>query len=429
MREIKLAICIPTYNRPEVIQELVEKIAPRYWQYGFDLYIYDSSENEQTEMVVQTWINKYTKLHYVKVDSKIHSNLKVYNIFKEFSASLEYDYLWVCSDAISWSNHVLDSIDKCIQQGYDMIIPNYRDVENLEDREYTDENALFLDCAWHMTLYGSTILKVSTMLQKVDWDELIEKYMVPECINHSHVAFYFEKIKKLDHWRAIHLSFSDKDLILSSLRRVSGWRKETFYVWCYCWPTMINKLPDTYRNKKEVIKKHGINSQILSYWNLKDLRKENVLDREIYHCYRKVWRQLTDVSPLAILLLSITPRSLCYDQYYYKELRLKKKIAKFCSRYEKIYIYGAGKKADRYTRYLNELGIPFEAYLVSTMTGNGIIKGNHKVILYDDVIIKDRDNGILFALNEENTREVIEGISHRIDNRKIFSEFNIKKYE
>ena len=85
MREIKLAICIPTYNRPEVIQELVEKIAPRYWQYGFDLYIYDSSENEQTEMVVQTWINKYTKLHYVKVDSKIHSNLKVYNIFKERS--------------------------------------------------------------------------------------------------------------------------------------------------------------------------------------------------------------------------------------------------------------------------------------------------------------------------------------------------------
>ena len=279
MRDIKLAMCIPTYNRPEVIQELVEKIAPRYWQYGFDLYIYDSSENTQTEQIVQTWIDRCEKLHYVKIDSKIHSNLKVYNIFKEFGEALEYDYLWVCTDAISWSDHVLDSIGKCMQQGYDIVIPNYRDMENLGDREYTDENALFLDCAWHMTLYGSTILKVSTMLQKVNWDELIEKYMVPECINHSHVAFYFEKIKKLDHWRAIHLSFSDKDMILSRLRRVSGWRKETFYVWCYCWPTMINKLPDTYKNKKEVIKKHGINSQILSYWNLKDLRKENVLDK------------------------------------------------------------------------------------------------------------------------------------------------------
>lgn len=428
MRDVKLAVCIPTYNRSEVIQEFLEKISYRYWQQGYDIYIYDSSENQQTEEIVQAWKSKYKKLYYVKVDSKIHSNLKVYNIFKEFGDSLEYDYLWVCTDAISWSDSVLNSISKYMQQGYDLIIPSQRDVENIGDKEYVDENSLFLDCAWHMTLYGATILKTSSMLTNVNWNELIEKYMVPECINHSHVAFYFEKIRKLDHWRAIHLSFNNEDMVVSGLRRTSGWQKETFYVWCHCWPTMIYKLPDTYKNKKEVIKKNGINSLVLSYPNLKNLRKENILNRKIYHCYKKEWDNLTDVTRFTIWLLSITPRNLLYDRNYYKELLLKKRMVEFCRKYDKIYIYGAGKKADRYTKYLKELEIPFEAYLVSNMTDNIRIKENHKVIPCSEELVKDEKNGILFALNKENTKEVIKGFSHKINYKKIFSEINIKKY-
>lgn len=429
MRDIKLALCIPTYNRPEVIREFLEKRFFYYWLHGFDIYIYDSSENDYTESIVHTWIKKYEKLHYVKVDSKIHSNLKVYNIFKEFGESLRYDYLWVCADAISWSERVLNSVTKAMQRGYDIIIPSYRDVENIGNKEYTDENELFLDCAWHMTLYGATILKVSSMLTKVNWDGLIEKYIVPECINHSHVAFYFEKISELENWSAIFLSFNKEDMPMSSFKKASGWKRETFYVWCYCWPTMINKLPDIYKNKNEVIKKNGVNSRVLGYSNLKTLRKEKILDREIYQRYKKEWGHLTDVPRFTIWILSWIPRNLLFDRYYYKELALKKKIVKFCRRYDKIYIYGAGKKADRYTRYLNELGISFEAYLVSTMDENDSIKENHKVIPYNDELIKDEKNGILFALNEKHTREVIKDFSDKVNYNKIFSESKIKKYK
>lgn len=429
MKEVKLAVCIPTYNRPQVIQEFIEKIAPRYWRHGFDIYVYDSSEDERTECIVRAWINKCKKLHYVGVDSKIPSNLKVYNIFKKFGDSLDYDYLWICTDAISWSDCVLDSIEKFMQQGYDMILPNQRDVENIGNKEYTDENALFLDCAWHMTLYGATILKTSSMLTNVNWNELIERYMVPESINHSHVAFYFEKIKNLDNWRAIHLSFKNEDMTVSSLRKNSGWKKETFYVWCHCWPAMIHKLPDIYKNKNEVIKKNGINSLVLGYPNLKKLREENILNSEIYRCYKKEWVYLTNVSRFTIWRLSITPRSLLHSRYYYRDLRIKKRIVKFCNKFDKIYIYGAGKKADRYTKYLNELEIPFEAYMVSKITENGGTKEYHKVIPYNEKLMKDGKIGILFALNKKNAKEVIKSISHTIDYKKIFSEFNIKRYK
>ena len=81
------------------------------------------------------------------------------------------------------------------------------------------------------------------MLTDVDWDELTRKYGIPECINHSHVAFYFEKLSRFEGWKAFHLSLSAEDLHSSVLKKSPGWRDETFYVWCHCWPAMISKLP------------------------------------------------------------------------------------------------------------------------------------------------------------------------------------------
>lgn len=428
MEDVKLAVCIPTYNRPEVIQEYFETVAFSYIQHGFEIFIYDSSEEAQTELVVREWMPQFKGIHYVRVDSKMHSNLKVYKIFREFGDFLEYDYLWICTDAIRWSKHVLDSVSVYIKQGYDIIIPNYRDVENIGNREYRDANNLFLDCAWHMTLYGATVLKTSTMLTNVNWDRLIEKYIVPECINHSHVAFYFEKIKDLDYWKAIHLSFSLNDLVGSSLRRASGWQKDTFYIWCYCWPAMINKLPGCYTDKKKVIKKNGINSQVLSYSNLKYLRIQNILDRGIYCCYKREWHNLTNVPCLVIWFLSIVPPDLLDSNKNSAELMLKWKIRRFCKKFNKIYIYGAGKKADRYTRYLNEMKIQFKAYLVSEPIKNTETMNDHPIILYTKEILEDGNVGILLGLNKENAKEVLNKILSGVDYKVIFSEFNKNPY-
>ena len=102
MGDIKLAVCIPTYNRPEVIEEFIQTCARQYLQHQFDIFIYDSSEDIQTEEVVKEYKKQFSNLYYTKVAPEIHSNMKVYNIFREFGHSLKYDYLWVCSDSIWW---------------------------------------------------------------------------------------------------------------------------------------------------------------------------------------------------------------------------------------------------------------------------------------------------------------------------------------
>lgn len=426
----KLAVCIPTYHRSEVIEEFIEIYINWYVENKVDIFIYDSSKDEKTELVVKRWLPEYPNLFYVRIDSSIHSNMKVYNIFKEFGYSLQYEYLWVCSDSIRWTRRVLDKIKDSIEQGYDIIIPNYRDVENIGDREYQDANTLFIDCAWHMTLYGATILKISTMLKEVDWEILEERYAVPECINHSHVAYYFEKLNKMQNWKALHISCSNSDLIASELKKYPGWQKDTFYVWCYCWPAMINKLPDSYKNKKKVIKKSGVNSSILSYSNFIVLRKENILNKEIYDSYKRKWRDLTNVPRMVIWLLTIIPSkyvtymdgNMAYKQLI-KEVLLKREIKRFCRRFNKIYIYGAGRKAKRYTCYLEEMGLKFEGYIVSSLEDNDSTMYNHKIFLFRRELLDDKNIGILIALNKENTKEVLGNVLSGARHKKLFIKY------
>lgn len=429
MKEKKLAVCIPTYNRPEVMDEFFETAVHRYLDYGFDIYIYDSSEGKQTEVVLEKWKQCYKRVHYVRVSSKIHSNRKVYDIFREFGEKNEYDYLWVCSDSIRWNNQTLETISNELNKGYDLIIPNYRDVERIGTREYLDKNELFLDCAWHMTLYGAVIIKVSTMLQEVDWDMLINKYMVPECINHSHVAFYFEKLCTMDCFSAIHISFQENALIASSLKKNSGWKKETFYVWCTCFPEMIQRLPECYQNKKRVIKKSGVNSKILSYPNIRQLRMEGIFDNSIYEHYKKEWPHLTNVPRLLLWCLAYLPKrvikylDLDTIRTQIKLKILKKRIKNFCHNFDDIYIYGAGIKAKRYTQYLDEMEIPFKAYLITNPTDNIRTLNGHDVIAYQKGLIEGKRAGILLALNEGNTKDVLKNTLYSIETGKVFNEY------
>lgn len=423
MEAVKLAVCIPTYRRPEVIRELMENMVFQYIHHSFDIYIYDSSEDDSTEKVVRDWMPKYTGLHYVRIDSSIHSNQKVYNIFREFGQLQEYDYLWVCSDYIRWTKNVLDSVCSCADQGYDIIVPNYQDVEKIGNKEYFDKNALFLDCAWHMTLFGAVVLKVSTMLTEVNWNALMEKYMVPDCINHSHVAFYFEKLTGMTDWKAVHLSFAKSDMLVSAFRKYSGWHREAFYVWCHCWPAMIYRLPECYSNKTKVIKKIGVNAGILSFDNLKKLRRQDIFNNEIYNCYKNQWHDLTNVPVFVLWGLSKIPSEWIDRKESKKEKRLKARIKKFCKKYDRIYIFGAGRKAGRYTAYMNEMNLSFNAYLVSETVDNVREKEGHPVIRFDKKLVDNGNVGILLALNEENAKEAMDGILYDVAHRMIFSEF------
>ena len=194
VKNINIAVCIPTYERCEVVKDFLNTCAELYISYGLDIYYYDSSVSDKTLYVVSEWIKKSNNIYYIKMPSNMPSNIKVFNIFSGYGLKKQYDFIWVCGDAIQFSYTAINNLMSKIDKTYDIIQMNSRDFDKIGTREYTDYNEYLRDCAWELTLYGSAILNVNTILKDVDWKFYKKIYSKENLINFSHVGFYFTRI-------------------------------------------------------------------------------------------------------------------------------------------------------------------------------------------------------------------------------------------
>ena len=77
----KLAICIPTYNRKQSVEDILSKINSIFREEELDVYIYDSSEKSVDYSKKEWKINVY----YKKLNSSVHSNEKIFIIYISLS--------------------------------------------------------------------------------------------------------------------------------------------------------------------------------------------------------------------------------------------------------------------------------------------------------------------------------------------------------
>lgn len=412
---IKFAIGVPTYNRAEMIEEMLIRCAELYQKEKIDVYFFDSSEDNQTEKIVNSYTLNYKNLYYQKVPSSIHSNIKVLNIYKEFSLKRKYHYLSICPDYMQFTEEGVQRIKIECEKRFDICILNFRDVENIGEKIYTDKNEIFFDCAWHMTSYMATIVNLN-FLEDVDWGHIFKYYTIPEKVNFSHVALLFEQLAKRNYIKAIHIPIFSKHIRISSFRSNPYWKKDTFLIWCKYWPEMIYSLPNCYHKKNEVIRKHGINSKILSLHNFIRLRKEKIYNINIYQKYRLEWKNLTNVSKYLLKILAVMPSQIVwmFSVNEWKQRTLRRKVTKFCKDNRDVYIYGCGFVARKTSDLLNSLNLKCQAYIVSDISNEKKTYNGVEVISCQDFFSRTTKSGVIIALKKENTKQVIQDKSRLV---------------
>lgn len=78
----------------------------------------------------------------------------------------------------------------------------------------------------------------------------------------------------------------------------------------------------------------------------------------------------------------------------------------FCSQYSRIFIYGAGQKAKRCVTALQGEGIQYEGFVVTNTAANTKEYLQHKVYSIKEIPHKDKNVGILIALNPTNAQQI-----------------------
>lgn len=85
------------------------------------------------------------------------------------------------------------------------------------------------------------------------------------------------------------------------------------------------------------------------------------------------------------------------------------KLVDFCHRQNRIFIYGAGKKARRIANELLSKGVTIEAFIVSTLEKDTMFFMDRPVYAFNEINITC-DDGIVIALNNANTKGAVDKI-------------------
>ena len=88
----KIAVCVATYNRANIVDDVLKNSIYHYHGCGIDVYYYDSSEGNETELVIKKYQKAgFDNLYYVRVPSEEGVEQKLLRIFKGEGLEKEYD--------------------------------------------------------------------------------------------------------------------------------------------------------------------------------------------------------------------------------------------------------------------------------------------------------------------------------------------------
>jgi len=399
----KLVMCIPTYNSPLIIEDTLNIISEKLKYINVDVYICDSSTNEETKNIVDKWKDKFSNIKYKKYPSDMPSNMKVYNIFKEFSKNQQYDYIWLIRDYTTYNNEQIDIIMSKLVFDYDIIVVRKYSYNQLEKKEYTDKNTFFTDNFYALSMYGAAVLNINTILKNVDWNYLEIKYMNHKCINLSHEALYFEQISRLNSFKAVNLGIMQFETRRSKYKTNSAWINDSIRIWSECWVETILSLPDIYNEGKTSVIKGNFDNPF-SVDKLLECRKKCAYGIKLFLKYRKWIYQVDSNCKKKYLLIAILPKCLVN---IVADLIESYRVKKFYKMYNTIAIYGAGLYGKIYSSFLKKHNLKFDYFLVTQKrTGNNMLM-NHNIISISDISFDEAKVGIIVALGYFDRMEVV----------------------
>lgn len=423
-----LALCIPTYERKDMVEDFLVRCSEYYIAAGIDIYYYDSSVSDETETLLREWADG-AHIYYVRLPSELHPNAKAFKIFQGYGLKKEYDFIWLSNDGLQCSKPAIERIMSGLSLEYDIIevIDAARDYNNVGTRTFTDQNEYMQKCAWYLGLFGAGILNVHTMLDGVDWESYEERFLTKPVIYFSHVCFYFHRLLELERFHASCLCMPRWSIKNSRLKKTIGWARTVFYVVCEGWVQTVEGLPDYYTNKDQAISEALDRSFGPGMAQLCRYKQRDIYSMRICLKYWALWKKAASISRWQLFLVALFPRAAVKAFYNLRQAAEEKRVQKFCTAHERTVIYGTGSIGEMYARWFKRLGIPFEGFCVSRR------KPKHAELDHPVYELAELGNapagsiGFVLAMDRHNVGEVLPAVKKIAADRDIFCDFKFSE--
>ena len=319
-----VCICIPTKDRPEMVNEVLEYTQPYYTNYGFKIIYFDSSEKDDTRKIIESYrASGYGNLVWKHMDPNFCLDRKTFEILSGDEDVQSAEYVWLINDSIAIYQEALAAIAEVLEKNYDLVrLPASGDGKK-EDFICTDIDEWFQVCSKGMAHMASTIMRSTLLKADPDWQQLYDKYVVSDVMGdgiHQYfftIGLYLEQIAKLERFSGIMLGKR------MQWRRDSPYKKGKSYwnhividVWARSYCDTVLCLPECYTNKEEVIRQSdNIVYGRFERQSMIEYRREGLLTKEVAFKYRKYWSMVSTLSFDEIVEIASASEEMLSDRY------------------------------------------------------------------------------------------------------------------
>lgn len=294
----KLAIAIPTYNRPEILKFNLLQILDDLIKYDIPVYISDDSSNDDTRKVIEELKSKHTLFVYHKNEIQLGHDL---NFVSTIRLPKE-EYVWYLGDSIVIKEGAIKKILNIVStSNYDFISLNAesRDL-NIEQKVFNDGYELLDKLCWHLTMTGTTIYNSKNIFN-------LDYFNVNKFKNFPQLAFIFEIFAK----KESSLYWINEKIIYVNSQKKSYWSQNIFEIFINDFKNSLNNLDEIYplRVKDKVILQHSVKSKIFILRAFVKYRLNGIFDYKIFVKYKKSFIKYTKVNILILFIIAILPIS------------------------------------------------------------------------------------------------------------------------
>lgn len=288
---MNVAMCIPTYNRSKVVEDTLSRGIENYKKYGIDIYYYDGSTNDDTKKLVQKYIDQgYTNIKYI---SESDPEKRHVLCFTGGGLEKEYDYVWPVKDRVWFEEPTLVKVMQAMQEGHDAIflgvLPCFSN-PTVGTKVYTEPEEFYRDWGYLVTSLDVNIFKRETMISELTYDKVMS-YSVA----YTHFDIMFRGLNEKG--RTVKALVEDDIIAYNSKLISSGWKKNAFSLWVDSWIDINDKLPERYRDYKDiVIKQAGKLSWIFgSVESLIDFKEQGAFENIDIEELSKKWSRVSNI--------------------------------------------------------------------------------------------------------------------------------------
>lgn len=381
---VRLCICMPTCNRRECIGRVLEEELEILRKTGVDLCIYDSSDDGATEQLVSDYQDKgYRNLFYRNMDHAVHPNRKAFLIFQE-AEHTGYDYIWLLHDHTYCSDEkAMCRILEALSENFDFYLLNMQ-ASGFRMTEIRSLDEFLVLGAWPLNSFGTSIVKVDSFLKGTDWPAVSGKYLRKKTLNYAHVGFYFERASQMENVRICKVELP-REAFLDFLRYgKTSWDEETIRICTECWGSNIFMLPDVYKSKRQALQTQD--KWFLAKYKLIFYKKSGQYGLKSFMRYQKWLRLISPESYWQDMAIAVLPFGASKYIFCHK---LVKRVKNARRKHQKVLIYGAGRHAAECADLLKNIGLGFDAFIVTSKMGNPETLLGHPVCEAEDLLKQD----------------------------------------